>query len=455
VVVTWCRDLATGVWRWIDKRLERSRIRFVCIVFLLLGLVLLGISFATSDRSRTIFGPPLGADFAGFYTAGAILNDSEPDNRSRLYDTARQDQLYHELLPNIADDVKLPYVHPPFVAWWLHFLARLPYEWAFVTWLLISLGLYLGGLGCVHRSLSTDSRLDWTTVVLLALSFEPFLMECWLGGQLSAIGFFCLALTFALERRRQHVGAGLVLGFCLYKPTLLVLLLPLLVLGRHWRALAGFTLTGMAVAGVSYFGTGKKNCIDYAQTLLGFSRIATGDDTAAGALELRLWKYVDLNSFFRLLLGGHSLLSSLLIGVVAVVPLAVLARAWWQFDRTDRNRRDLLWAATFTFTLVLNLYVGIYDTIVSVLAAVLTAAFFSTRGVWRVESEGWSGAAGPAVSCPSATLRFLLLMLFLVPWVTQPLARATGVQIYTVLLLGIGAFQLLSWGATREPWTVR
>jgi hypothetical protein len=419
----------------IDEWLERSRIRFLCGAALGVSLVFAVVSFATADQRRTLFGPPLGADFAGFYTAGQILRQPAPEGRERLYDAPYYDALYHQLLPHLQEEEKLPYVHPPMVALAMCFLAWLPYEWAFACWLLISAGLYLAGLLLTRRTLPELSALDWPTALLLALSFQPFLMECWLGGQLSAFGFFCVAAALACERTDRPVAAGLMLGFCLYKPTLLVLLLPMLVVARQWKMLAGFTLTGFGLGALSVIGAGWKNCLDYGQALLGFTRTTSGGSTpSAGALELRLWKYVDLNSFFKLLLGGHSTLTWILLLVMALVSLPFLARLWWNLDRADMRRRKLTWAATLTWTLVLNLYVGVYDSILVVLAAFLTAAFLF---------EGTGGV----------TLRFrmLLLLLFLIPWITQPIARAVGVQFDTLVLLTFAVYQLLAYRKGTLP----
>src|SRR5262249_53073985 len=166
-----------------------------------------------------------------------ILNRSGPD---QLYDAEYQDQLYHELLPNLPADECLPYVHPPFVALAFRPLAQLSYEWSFGMWLVISAGLYLLGLWVVWSSLRGVPPADWSTILLLALSFEPFVMETWLGGQLSAFGFCCLALAWAYERRGRPIASGLALGLCLYKPTLLVLVLPMMVVARRFRMLFGF-----------------------------------------------------------------------------------------------------------------------------------------------------------------------------------------------------------------------
>jgi hypothetical protein len=411
--------------QWMDTLLERARVRFLCAGLLTVSAVLLVISFATADQRRTIFGPPLGADFAGFYTAGQILNQPTPQERERLYDSAYQDTLYHQLLPRVQEDEKLPYVHPPFVAVAFRFLAQMPYEWAFTCWLLITAVLYVGGLLLIRQAFPEARTLDYPTVLLLALSFEAFLMECWLGGQLSAFGFICVASALACDRLDLPFAAGLLLGFCLYKPTLLVLLLPMLFVARQWRMIAGFTLTAFALIGVSLRGTGQKNTLDYVQALFGFTQTATGGSSSFGTLELRLWKYVDLNSFLKLLLGTDSSYVRILLGLAAVAALPFLVRLWWRFDRRNPAGRSLIWSTTLTWTLVLNLYVGVYDSILVVLPALLWAVWLFQRG----------GVLTP-------TFRFLLLLLYLIPWITQPIARGLGLQLDTLILLAFGIYQL-------------
>ena len=151
-----------------------------------------------------MFGPPLGADFAGFYSAATLLETAPPE---RLYDFSLQDAIYHTLLPD--DPAHLPYLHPPFVALAFRPLARLPYARAFGIWLLLSGGLYLAGVALTLAVVRSLSRADVVLVLVTALSFEPFIMECWMGGQLSAFGFCCVALAlYCLENGRPVAGGS-------------------------------------------------------------------------------------------------------------------------------------------------------------------------------------------------------------------------------------------------------
>jgi hypothetical protein len=410
----------------------RERVRFICLAFLLVSLVMLAVSFATAEEGRTFFGPPLGADFAGFYTAGTILNQPRSEDRSRLYDFAYFDEVYHQQLPRMPQESKLPFLHPPFVAWAFRPLARLAYPWAFAIWFVLTAGFYVAGLAMTWTRRPAG---DWLTALLLALSFEPFVMEAWLGGQLSAVGFLCVAAALAFERRNRPFAAGMAWGICLYKPTLLVLVLPLVIIAPVFRRLAGFCLAGLGLAALSWAGAGSDNFVRYGRVLVGFAQSTAGASGATSSLELRLWKYVDINSFLRLILGGPSAINIVVLLLTGALVMGLLVPAWRRLGREGCCHRDLVLAATLTWTLVLNLYVGVYDTILVVHSLLLTAA-------WLCRSDG---------SLPHG-FRTLMIVMYLVPWVTQPIARATSCQVYCIVLAVVAGYQLwLVWKRVLPP----
>jgi len=406
--------------RFAGERLEPARIRFICLAIVGLSVAMLVLSFATRTENQTIFGTPLGADFAGFYYAGQILNDGQPH---LLYDRNHQSARFHALLPRLQPGEELPYVHPPFVAFAFRPLALLPLSVAFAVWLLVSASLYVAGCWLLWQVGTGFQAGDRTTALVLLLAFEPFVMECWLGGQLSAVAFFLFALAFHLEMRGRAMLSGLALGLCLYKPTLLVLFLPMLGVGRRGWTFAGAALGGTFLAGVAILAVGWDESLHYLQVLRGFS------EETAGSLKLRDWKYVDLNTFFRLLLGGTSIWQRAVLVATCAGPLAYLARLWWTFGREGEAVRRLTWAATLTGTCVLNVYFGVYDTVVAAAAALITA------DVLR--------AARPGTPFP-AVFKWLMVLLFVVPWVTQPLARCTHVQTYTLVLCALLVFEMRS-----------
>jgi arabinofuranan 3-O-arabinosyltransferase len=389
-----------------------ARIRFISVAVLAVSLALLSISFATSDGGgRTRFGSELGADYAGFYTAGWILNHRPAAD---LYDTEKQDRVHHTLHPHVKQNEKLPFLHPPFVAVAFRPLAQLPYVWSFAVWLTISLGLYLVGLVVTLRMLHL-SRADRLTALLAALSFEPFIMECWQGGQLSALGFCCFAVAVFLDTSsRRRFMSGMVLGLCFYKPTLLVAALPALAIARRWQTLLGLATTGAILALLSFAAVGTDGCMAFVDKLLGFSRTATENN----ALVLKEGKYVDLNAFTRLLLGA-GLEQKLLLAVLALPAFAMLLFRARELAQDDVRQRRLFWAIVLLATPVLNIYVGLYDTVLVSLGALLLIDFScESNKLWPRSLGLWLAA------------------LYVTPWFTQPLAKLVHVQFFTLVLLG-------------------
>lgn len=412
----------------IERRLNRPYIQFICLLVLTIYLVVLAVSFATNVRGRTIFGPYLGADFGAFYIAGRIFNTHPPE---RIYDAGLHHRLYHEQFPDAPPDSNLPYVNAPFFILPFTVLARLRYSWAYFIWLAISAIAYVTGIFLTWRTRTAIPGDAWLMALLLSVSFMPFLVECLAGGQTSAVGFFCLALAIVGERRGHHILSGLALSVCGYKPTLLALILPMLVMTRRQLTLLGFVVGSGLLTLMSMLIVGWQGCLAYINTLLYFTNASTS--TVSG---LRSWKYVDINSFFRLLAGDYPYLRWTLTGAVFVIVLPLIFRLWWKADRKRESTQSLVWALTLTWTLVLNLYLGIYDTTLIVLSALLLTDVLYGQ---RVGDQ-------PLLS---RTYKIILLLIWFVPWITQPLARLSGLQLYTLVLTLMGSYQVILFSRLR------
>ena len=413
----------------IERRLGRPYIQFICLLVLAVYLAVALVSFSTSAKGRTIFGPYLGADFAAYYVAGKIFNTYSPD---QIYDAGLEQKLYQEQFPDAPPDSHLPYVNAPFFILPFTLLARLPYSWAYLGWVVLSLALYVAGFKLIWGTLDGIPADAWFVSLLLALSFMPFLVECLAGGQTSAIGFFCLAAAISNERRGRQIISGLAISLCAYKPTVLLLIVPMLVITRRYVTLLGFVCGVGLLSLISLLTVGRLGCAGFINTLLYFTNAST-----SAASGLRSWKYVDVNSFFRLLLGRHSYLRWTMTAATFLLGLPVLLTVWWRSDREKRDEQGLVWALTITATLVLNLYVGIYDSTLAVLSVLQTADLLYRR-------------AGSNQSSLPASYKYILLLLYLVPWITQPVARLTGIQLFTLVLALFGVFQVIEVQRTRH-----
>jgi hypothetical protein len=110
--------------------------------------------------------------------------------------------------------------------------------------------------------------------------------------------------------------------------------------------------------------------------------------------------------------------------------LPFLFRRWWQSDSKLRDEKSLVWALAVSWTLVLNLYLGIYDSTLVVLSVLLTTDVLYQR-------------AGNDQPVLPTSYKFILLLLYVVPWITQPIARLTAIQLYTLVLALFGIWQLV------------
>ena len=417
------RRVPTRIELAIGDRLTRARLRFAAGATLVVGCLLLLFSFATSHNNRAASGLGLGSDWLAFYNAGTILNTRGP---ARLYDLNLQAELYHEQLPDEPDNASLPYANAPFLAVALRPLATLSYALSYGCWVFISIALYAAGFIAVWQSTGVLKRYG-PVALLLALSFEPFVIECLHGGQISALAFFAICCAIRLSITSRPFRAGLMLALCTYKPTLLPWILPMLLVMRQWRTLGGFAIGATALGLMSLVTVGPQVCFDYAHMLLGYA----GRTSSAGAGGFQLCKFMDLNSFFKLLGTPTPLVWATLLSAATALALHV-----WRIR--PRNAEDatkhlrLAWAVAVTCTVVLNLYVGVYDSILIVPAIALTASALLRR-------------TNDTPRQLPLRFRCLLVAVWALPWVSGLIARDLSFQPYTIALLTLAGYQLQLW----------
>lgn len=407
------------VWpdRVLGPRPTTREVKFVCVAVLACVLLLLFMALSLGPERSEPLGLSYSEDFAGFYGIGRLLNRYPPE---WLYDFQAQKEVYLQLRPG-ETELGLPYVHAPFEALLFQPLALLPYRVAYIAWLLIGLAAYTLALIVVTRRFGPWVREERTVVFLMAYSFSPFAMESWIGGNVAVLAFLALALAVAWEDAGHHVLSGCALSLCLNKPSLLVLILPMLLVSRRIRVLVGFAAGTAVLVSSSAALLGIRAWFDFVDALLWWA-----ERTAVSPGFFRDWKYVDLNAFSRILPGGRSWLGVSMIAGLSLFAILALVRTWLALPHASREAGRLAWAAVLTWSLVLNAYVPIYDCTLLVLGGVLTAAALR---------DPVSG---------SLPLRFqtIIAVCYLSAWVTQPAARILHVQVYTLVLVYSGMWLL-------------
>lgn len=390
-----------------------KELNLFCWGLFLVGLVLPLVIVANNQKRAP------DADFVYFYAMGRILNDYPSE---RLYDYELQQKICTGIHPLITGKYG-PNPYPPFVGTLFRPFARLPYTVAYALWLSVSLALYLAGLAMVSARYFPGDAPRRSLIFCFALSFYPFVIDAFVNGQLSTIGFFFLALTIREEDLGRPVLSGLALSACLYKPTLLVLILPMLLVTRRFRTLLGFACGAIALTLVATAAEGSRVWSGYLDLVLHYGQSAAGVYTHS---FLRLRKYVDLTSFSSSVPGGRSWPGLIVIFGYAAWAAFSLFRAAWKSAGAGRPERSLMWAATLTWTLLLNVYVPRHDSVIVVLSLIVTAAVLRDlpdRSLSRLFTPLW-------------------VTILLLSWITDNVAAATGIQIVTVLFAGLGMLQL-------------
>jgi hypothetical protein len=376
-------------------------------------LVAIGLEVAKDFHSEK---RPL-REFAPFYGVGRLLNEG---HANELYDFDAFLQCLRALFPDSAADLTTPYSHAPFEAVIFMPFALLPYNVAFAVWLVSSLALFCAGTLLVYSISPGIPAGSWPLILPLAISFQPVSIGNLAVGQVAAFSFFWIAVAVYCEAKRWRVASGLALAFCMCKPTLLILIIPMLVVTQRYRILAGLAVGMAALAGASVLVVGSTGSVSYLAMLLRFGQYATATKSPLNSAI-----YVDASAFFRLLLAGHGQVAVVAAFALVAAVAPFLLRFWRRLRGGDVA---MAWSATIIWTTILNLYTPIYDTATVVIAAMLLVDWLRTQVIqepWRL----W-------------VLKGLLYAVYWAPWLGRPRFGEMQVNLYTVALAGLGVYQL-------------
>jgi hypothetical protein len=358
-------------------------------------------------------------DFVYFYSAGHLLNHYSP---ARLYDFALQKKIVEELLPEpLKAGQPGLFVYPPHVAVFFQPFAMLSYWTACQLWLAISLTLYLAGLCLLIKRFCGGDLFQRSLFLWFGLSFWPFIPWILHSGQVSAIGFLAMALAVYWEDLERHFLSGLALSICTYKPTLLLLILPMLLVIRRPRTLAGFGAGAFTAIAVAALAGGPQIWVSY----IGASADKTNEIFQVFPVTLDL----------RALAGAvpHAGRFTLaLLMCAAGIAGACLAGLWWRARKfAQHGPATPIWAATITWTLLFNVYVPVYDSVL-VLVGIIASAGFLVRYV-------------PRLFCG------LCLALLVSSYFSTQMSSQIGWQLLTPVLAAIGFLQMFAcWRAIDE-----
>ena len=404
----------TAAKRLLGPGLSLKELNLICWG-LFAGFLVIPLSFVLIVRGGATRAGGPEVDFVYLYSMGRMLNQYPPAD---LYNYDLEKQVCQEVHPLQKGEYG-PIPYAPYIGVLFRPFALLSYTAAYMLWVSISFLLYLAGVTLVSSRFFAGDPLRRSLVYCFALSYYPFINWTLLSGHISTIGFLAFAVAFHQEDVKRPFWSGMALSICHYKPPLLLLFLPMLVVSKRFRTIAGFCTGGLAVALFTTAVEGFGIWSGYFRMLLSFGR---GAATVQGHSFKQLWKYVDISSFLDALHGPAFWAGALFAAACAVWAAFHLLRFWWKSPKPG----TLLWAATLTWSLVLNIYTPIYDSIL------MTISVITTAGVLRRHSK------------PSLQAPFTLLWLAIIAgsWFTLGIAESSGFQLLTVLFCLFGLLQL-------------
>jgi hypothetical protein len=344
-------------------------------------------------------------DFVYFYGTGRIANEHSPE---QIYSFDIQRKTFQEVYKLGGDRIYGPSPYPPFVPLFFSLFARLPFERAYHIWQLCTLALFCGGVSFLANAAWPKQRLSQSLAFAGALSFPPFSVDTLAAGQLTAIGCFAFSLALVQEQKNRFFMSGLALSIALYKPTLLLLVIPMLLIRRQWRTLWGVTVGAVVLFALASAIMGVEVWTAYLRMLL-----------SLGSLHrlLEFSRYVDVFAFSTLLARNHLWIKDLTLVSVLAGGGTLLILSWIRSTKTR-----LVWATTILWTLVLNVYVPIYDSSLVVSSVV------------------WSAPC--LIAAYRRSFIAIVLLVFGCSCISELVARTTGIQILTLALMLLGALQL-------------
>lgn len=309
------------------------------------------------DRERT--GLVKGQDFVQFYVAGSLAREGAWD---ALYDISTLKRAVARIVPAAAGLIPAP-AYSPQTALLFSPLSKLRYLTARWVWFAASLLLYLIAASIVIRCIGPvrDHRVFmWMTILC-----NPLLSALLASGQIGVIAVVGWALAiWAFSRGRMWLF-GVCIGLLIYKPTLLLgAVLVLMLLGRR-RALTGLVFSAAAQVVVSIPATGIEPWKQYIAALGALRNYAVLTDTVPHQRH-------SLLGFFQLLPVSEYV--AVLLYVVAVLGVLGL----WL---SKRREPPTLWFPTALATTVVlfspHLYV--YDLVVLVVPFLMAASLVARR----------------------------------------------------------------------------
>ncbi len=200
-------------------------------------------------------------DFSIFYTGGSLLRTGY---NHQLYDYKLQLQFEREHV----SQTPAPYNHLPYEALLFVPVSLLSYETAYLTFLIVNVGFAILSFSVIRE----PSHSRWLPAAVF-ISYFPIAAAIG-DGQDSIMLLLIAGSACWLSSRKQEWLAGAVLALGMFRFTIVLPLVALLLLWKRWRFAGGFAAVAVVLLGLSAWMVGPTQIQLYAAHLLSLSGLA-------------------------------------------------------------------------------------------------------------------------------------------------------------------------------------
>ncbi|MBA3510300.1 glycosyltransferase family 87 protein [Sphingomonas sp.] len=323
--------LASGDW------LTRERVVRIAAIAGIGSLIVLVWLFGWSHGTLDALGRPLGTDFSNVWTAGSMaLEGRAADVWSWPDHFAVQQRLHGK-----ADVDVFGWHYPPPFLLVAAALANVPYVPSLILWQLATLIPFAWMMSRLvpRRETLLLTLAAPVTLICLTHGHNGFLTALLLGGGLMLLD-------------RKPFAAGLLLGCLIYKPQLALILPPLLLAGRNWRAIGGAILSAGLLVALTLAIWGWPVWQAFFDSLA-LTRSVVVEQGSTG------WHKI-MSPFGAIRMGGGAVGLAYAVQLVATLA-AIAAVVWLSLKRDSVAVRNALACAA---TLIATPYVLDYDFVV-------------------------------------------------------------------------------------------
>ncbi len=259
----------------------------------------------------------LGIDYCAFWSAGRLANSQ---GYADIYNLGDLGALERSLFPSFGNPATFavsPIAYLPVFILPFQLLSLLPVNASLWIWLSINTAVLIFYLRFFVQKTSGRS-LSFRLLVMILLSLPVY----WnfLEGQVNLWLTICIGEFMRAVFADKPFRAGLWLGGLLLKPQTLILIIPVLLLQRSIKTLAGLAVTSFGLIFISFFLAGFAGLAAMLKVWLGFSKGMPTNDVSV----MMNWRMLatHLNSMINPFIGW------LIAGAGMVVTIAAALYVW-------------------------------------------------------------------------------------------------------------------------------